>query len=66
MLEISYSYEEDHIQHEPVIENESQEILDPNLIPIPNQKPKPIWAQKLLDASGSGAGVSEDKRKTRS
>ena len=57
MLYVSYSDEEDRIQHDPVIETESQEILDPDLVHIPNQKPKPRWAQKLLDAVGSGVGV---------
>ena len=43
MLQVSDSDEEDHIQHDLVIENESQEILDPDPdpIPIPNQNPKP-------------------------
>ena len=66
VLQVSYSDEEDHIQHDPAIETDSQEILDPNLVPIPNQNPKPRWAQKLLDAAGSGAGVPEDRRRTRS
>ena len=66
MLQVLDLDEEDHIQHDPVIEIESQEILDPDLVPIPNQKTKPIWAQNLLDAAGSGAGVLEDKRRTRS
>ena len=66
MLQVSDSDEEDHIHHDPVIDTESQEILDPNLVPIPNQKPKPRWAQKLIDATRSGAGDPEDKRRTRS
>ena len=66
MLQVSYSHEEDHIQHDPIIETESQEIIDLDLVPIPNQNPKPRWAQMLLDAVGSGAGVPEDKRRTRS
>ena len=65
MLQVSDSDEEDHIQHDPVIETESQEILYPNPIPIPNKNPKPRWDQNLLDAAGSGAGVPEDKRRTR-
>ena len=44
----------------------SQDILDPYLVPIPNQKPKPRWAQKLLDVARSGVEVPEDKRRTRS
>jgi len=66
VLQVSDSDEEDHIQHDPVIETESQEILDPYLVPFPNQKHKPRWAQKLLDAARSGAGDPEDKRRTRS
>ena len=66
VLQVSYSDEEDHIQHDPVIETKSQVILDPNPVSIPNQNPKPIWSQKLLNASGSGAGVLEDRRRTRS
>ena len=65
MLQVSDSDEEDHIQHDHVIDTESQEILDLDP-PIPNQKPKPIWAQKLLDVAGIGVGVPEDKRRTRS
>ena len=63
VLQVSDSDEEDHIQHDHVIETESQEILDPDPVPIPNQKPKPRWAQKILDAAGSGVGVLEDKRR---
>ena len=66
MLQVSDSDEEDHIQHDPVIEIESQEILDQDSVPIPNQKPKPRWAQNFLDTAGSGVGVPEDKRRTRS
>ena len=66
VLQVSDSDEEDHIQHDVVIETESQEIPDPNLVPIPNQKPKPIWDQNILDAVGSGARVPEDRRRTRS
>ena len=66
VLQVSDSDEEDHIQHDPIIEIESQEILDPDPVPILNQKPKPRWDQNLLDAAGSGAGVPEDKRRTRS
>ena len=42
VLKFSYSDEEYHIQHDLVIDIESQDIQDPNLVPIPNQKPKPI------------------------
>ena len=43
VLQVSDSDEEDRIQHDPVIETESQEILDPTPVPIPNQNPKPRW-----------------------
>ena len=66
VLQFSDSDEEDHIQHDPVIETKYQEILDPDPVPIPNQKPKPRWAQKLLDAAGGSAGVLEERRRTRS
>ena len=66
MLQVPDSDEEDHIQHDPVIETESQEILDPDPVPIPNQNPKPIWAQKFIDAVGNDAGDPEDRRRTRS
>ena len=41
VLQVLDSHEEDHIQHDPIIETESQEILDPDPVPTPNQKPKP-------------------------
>ena len=64
MLQVSDLDEEDHIQHDPVIETESQDILDQ--VSIPNQKPKPGWARNLLDAAGSSVGNPEDRRRTRS
>ena len=66
VLQVSDSDEEYHIQHDLIIETESQDILDPYPLPIPNQKPKPRWDQKLLDVVGSGVGVPEDRRRTRS
>ena len=36
VLQVSDSDEEDHIQHDLVIETESQEILYPDIVPIPN------------------------------
>ena len=36
VLQVSDSDEEDHIQHDPIIETESQEFLDPDPVPIPN------------------------------
>ena len=66
VLQVSDSDEEDHLQHDPVIETKSQEILDPVPVPIPNKKPKPRWAQKLLDAIGRGDGDPEERSRTRS
>ena len=66
VLQVSDSDEEYHIQHDHVIEIESQEILDLDPVPIPNQNPKTRWAQKFLDAVGSGARDLEDRRRTRS
>ena len=51
VVQVTDSVEEDHIQHNPFIETESQYILDPYPVPIPNHNPKPRWDQKLLDAS---------------
>ena len=66
VLHVSYLVEEDHIQHDPVIEIESQESPDLDPVSIPNQKPKPRWAQKLIDAAGNGIGDPEDRIITRS
>ena len=59
MLHVSYLDEEDHIQHDPVIDIESQESPDLDPVSIPNQKPKPKWAQKLLDAAGRGTEIQK-------
>ena len=48
VIQVSYSDEEDHIQHDPIIGTKSQDILDPDPVPIPNQNPKPRWSQNLL------------------
>ena len=66
VLQVSDSDEENHIQHDYVIETKSQEILDPDPVLIPNQNLKPRWDKNLLDATGSGAGDPEDIRRTRS
>ena len=58
--------EEDQDQHDPVIEVEPHEILDPDPTPIPNQRPKPRWAQQIIDVAVDGAGNIEDRRITRS
>ena len=44
VLHVLDSDEEDHIQHDPIIETGSQQILDPDPVSIPNQKPNPRWA----------------------
>ena len=66
MLHVSDLDEEDQDQHDPVIEVESHEILDPDPTPIPNQRPKPRWAQQIIDVAVDGAGNIEDRRITRS
>ena len=66
MLQVSNSDEEYQIQHDPIIETESHEILDPEPVSIPNQKPKPIWTRNLLDADGSGVGNEQERRRVRS
>ena len=66
LLHVSYSYEEDQDQHDHVIEVEPHKILDPNPTPIPNQRTKPIWAQKNIEEIGNGAWNLEDRRRTRS
>ena len=66
VLQVSYSDKEYHIQHDPVIETEYQDILSLYPIPIPNYKPKPRWTQKILYAAISDAGVPKDKIRARS
>ena len=66
MLDVLDSDEEDQGQHDLVIAAEPHEILDLDPTPIPNQRPKPRWAQKLIDAVGDGVGNPEDIRRTRS
>ena len=58
--------EEDQEQHDPIIEAEPHDILDPDPVSIPNQRPNPRWAQNLIDAAGDGAGNPKDKRRNRS
>ena len=57
--------EERKDQHDLGIEAEPHLILDPDTSTIPNQRPKPIWAQELIIAVGDGVGNPEDKRRTR-
>ena len=66
MLHVSYLDEEDHDQHDLGIEAEPHEILDPDPTTIPNQIPKPRWAQNIIVAARDGVGNLEDKRRTRS
>ena len=48
--------EEEQDQHDLDIEVVPHENLDRDAAPIPNQWPKPKWAQKLIEAVGDGAG----------
>ena len=66
LLDVLDSDEEHQGQHDLVIEDESHEILYPYPAPIPNQRLKPRWAQKLIDAVGDGAGLTKYRRRTRS
>ena len=66
LLPVSYSNEEDQDQHDLGILAGPHEILDPNPTSIPNQRPKPRWAQKLIAAAGDGVGNPKDRRRTRS
>ena len=53
---VSDSDEEEQYQHDLGIEAEPHEILYLDTTTIPNQRPKPIWAQKLIVVVGDGAG----------
>ena len=66
MLHVSDLDEEDQVQHDLVIEAKRHDILDPDPAPIPNQRPKPIWAQNIIVVVEDGAGNLEDRRRTRS
>ena len=48
VLQVSDSDEEDHIQHNPIIGIESQEILDPYLVSIPNQNPRSLMQLEVV------------------
>ena len=48
-----------------VFEAEPHEILDPYPTTIPNQRPNPRWAQKLIFVARDGTRNPEDKRRTR-
>ena len=48
--------EEEQDQHDLCIEVVPHENLDPDLSPIPNQWPKPKWAQKFIKVVGDGTG----------
>ena len=61
---VSYSYDEEQDQHDLDIEVIPHENLDPNPSPIPNQWPKPKWAQNLIEVAGNGAGNPDDKIRT--
>ena len=66
LLHVSDWDEEETYQHDLGIEVEPHEILDPDPPSIPNQRPKPRWAQNLIVADGDGVGNLEDRRRTRS
>ena len=61
---VSNSYDEEQDQHDLDIEVVPHENLDPNPSPIPNQWPKPKWAQKLIEAAGNGVGDPDDRTRT--
>ena len=61
---VSDSDDEGQDQHDLDIEIVPHENLDPNPTPIPNQWPKPKWAQKSIEAVGNGAGNLDDRRRT--
>ena len=65
-LHVLDSNEEDQDQHDIGIEVEPHEILDQYPTSIPNQRPKPRWAQNIIVVAGDGAQNPEDKRRTRS
>ena len=62
---VSNSDEEEQDQHDLDIENVPHENLYLDLTPIPNQWPKPKWAQNLIEAAGDGVGNPKDRRTTR-
>ena len=64
MSYVSDSYEEEQDQHDLNIEVVPHENLDPYPAPIPNQWPKPKWAQNIIEADGDGAGNPKDRRRT--
>ena len=61
---VSDSDDEEQDQHDLDIEVVPHENLDLDLAPIPNQWPKPKWAQKLIEAIGNGAGNPDYRRRT--
>ena len=63
---VSDSDEEEQYQHDLDIEVVPHENLDPNPTPIPNQWPKPKWAQNIIQAARDGVGNPGYRRRTRS
>ena len=63
---VSYSNEEEQYQHDLDIEVVPHEDLDPDPASIPNKRPKPRWAQNLIEATGNGGGNPKYRRRTRS
>ena len=64
LYHVSDSDDEEQDKHDLDIEVVPHENLDPNPTPIPNQWPKPKWAQKLIETIGNGARNLEDRRRT--
>ena len=64
---VSYSDEEEKYHRDLDIEVVPHENfdLDPDPSPIPNQCPKPKWAQNLIEAAEDGARNIEYRRRTR-
>ena len=56
MSHVLDSYEEEQDQHDIDIEVVPDGNLDPDLAAIPNQRPKPKWAENLIEVVEDGAG----------
>ena len=66
MLHVSDTDEEDQDQYDHGIDFEPLKFLDLVLVTIPNQRPKPKWAHKLIAVAGDGVGNPKDRRRTNS
>ena len=63
---VSYSNEEEQYGNYIHIEVVPHDNIDPNPAPIPNQWPKPKWAQNLIEVAWNVVGDRDDRRRTRS